>query len=151
MPTAAHRFGRRHRSLLRMTLVCILIVGATAIATKILANEAGRSAARSALRATAVQQAQGCARTQVLRGYLTLRAGEVESPTADEAAELFRIVDCDATFRVGYEGPSVYLGSEGAFCFLRLLTHGYWRTHEPFTNPQRLAATCGREFGVPSG
>lgn len=149
MRTSVHRFGRDHHALILTTFLAVLVTGGIAIATKAVAEQSAHAASE----AVAGQAAKGCARNQIQRGYLLLRAQEfgpeVNAPrgrasVTDHAPNLFYLVNCEASYTPGYHGPAFRLPPEASQCFLRLMADGYWNDHEPFTDPDRLRAICRR-------
>jgi hypothetical protein len=130
--------------------LAVIIVVASLVAARVQAQDTARNVGRDAAHAgtraaqevVSTQLAKGCGRTQVQRGYLLLRSGEVKSETARQARHLFRIVWCEQTYAVDYNGPAIYLPDDDERCFLSLLQGGYWNEREPHTDPRRLHRAC---------
>lgn len=125
-----------------VTVLIALIAVGSYLGAAAAGKEGGLSGAKAALDVTAVQLTKGCGRTQVTRAYLKLRAHEVNSLTAQNADELFRVVWCERTYAPNYDGPTVYLRQHDEQCFLALLRAGYWNNREPYTDPARLQRVC---------
>lgn len=126
-------------------LLAVIALGSW-VAARTAGHSAGLQAQAQANRAVqaqvAIQLSKGCDRTQILRGYLLLRARQSPTQAAAMAPHLFGLVWCSRTFAPGYKGSTVYLPPLAAECFLKLESEGYWNDREAFTDPARLRSTC---------
>jgi hypothetical protein len=108
------------------------------------------SAVSAVKKENAIRNSRGCARNQLPRAYLILRATEVDSATAAQAADTFQILWCERTYALhrSPEAPAVFLPVTASDCFLDLFKRGWWGDpskpgrHEPFTDPTRLNRLC---------
>jgi hypothetical protein len=129
-----------------VAVVAALVAAGVWIAASDTGRAAAKVAAREALVVNADQLQAGCARNQVIRGYLILRAGDPDADgvTTTLAPDLFRIVWCERSFAIDYKGPPVFLPADGQRCFLALERRGFWNHRDPFTDRQELLKACQR-------
>lgn len=119
------------------------LIALIAFGSWVAAQDAGRTAAKSALTVTLHQSALGCDRNQIQRAYLRIRARDraKNSPNRIALADsYFRTINCDATWSGA--AKVVFLNSADDRCFLKLTVRGEWSHRLATTRPQDLHRLC---------
>ena len=142
-------FRRVHVPLIVVYLLFGVIgLMAVGILTYSISDHAAHSAASAAERRLETQNKKaqsstvdGCNRNQLLRGYVLLRARELQpTPAARLAPRYFPITDCYATYVTNSGGEAVYLSPPLQECFLKLMESKAFgpKGEDVTTNPSRL-------------